>query len=169
MTTVADLHRAVQTTLASKRVGTPVFARYQFHASLRGQAVIDRLARTAAAVRDWLGASLERVLAQGTSASRHVSLLLEFRGGLTAVVTWIGTAGRGAGVDLTLIGNHGVIYHDAGDGSLWDEAMTADDAAPDRNLAALIERAIKSGRPEDAPLTPNPSPPRGEGRNGAQP
>ena len=150
MTTLADLHRAVQTTLASKRLGTPVFARYQYHSPIKGQAVVARLAKTTTTVRGWIDQPLERILAQGTSANRHITLLLEFRGGLTAVVTWIGTNGRGGGVDLTLIGNHGVLYHVAGNAPLWDETFAADDAAPDKDLVAWIERAIKSGRPEDA-------------------
>lgn len=149
MTTLADLHRAVQTTLASKRLGTPVFARYQFHAALKGQAVVARLAKSAATVRDWFNVPVERVFAQGSVASRHITLLLEMRGGLTAVVTWVGTPGRAAGVDLMLLGNHGALYHDAGDAPLYDIALAADDTPPDRDLVALIERAIKSGRPED--------------------
>jgi hypothetical protein len=149
MTTLADLHRAVQSTLASKRLGTPVFARYLYHSPLKGQAILTRLAKTTAAVRDWLNQPLERVVGQGTTASRHITLLLEFRGGATAVVTWIGTTGRGGGVDLTLLGNHGALYHDAGDASLWDESFASDDAAPERDLITLIERAIKSARPED--------------------
>jgi hypothetical protein len=67
-----------------------------------------------------------------------------------AVVTWIGTTGRGGGVDLTLVGNHGVLYHDAGDAQLWDEAFAGDDAAVDKDLTAWLERALKSGRPENA-------------------
>ena len=164
MTTLADLHRAVRTTLTSKRLGTPVFVRYLYHAPIKGQAVLARLAKTTAIVRDWLGQPIERVFAQGSAASRHVTLTLEFRGGPTAVVTWIGTTGRGSGVDLTVLGNHGAMNHDAGDANLWDDAFASDDAAPERDLVTLIERAIKSGRPE--PLTPNPSPPRGEGRQG---
>src|SRR5262245_15238763 len=150
MTTLADFHRAVQATLAAKRLGTPVFARYQYHAPIKGQAVLARLAKTTATVRGWLDQPLERILAQGSATSRHITLLLEFRTGLTAVVTWVGTSGRGGGVDLTLIGNHGVLYHDAGDAPLWDEAFAGDDAAADKDLVAWIERAIKSGRPEDA-------------------
>ncbi len=151
MTTLADLHRAVQTALASKRLGTPVFARYLYHTPLKGQAVVARLTKMSATVRDWINQPLERILAQGSAASRHITLLLEFRGGATAVVTWVGASGRGAGVDLTLLGNHGALYHDAGDAPLWDEPFAADDAAPERDLLAWIERAIKTGRPEDAP------------------
>ncbi len=148
MTSLVDFHRAVQATIASKRIGTPVFVRYLYHSPLREPANLARLAKTTAVVRDWLGHPLERIVAQ--AAARHITLLLEFRTGLTAVITWVGTNGRGDGVDLTLIGNHGAVYHDTGDAPQWDEALTADDAAPDRDLLAWIERAVKSGRPEDA-------------------
>ena len=151
MTTLADLHRAVQSTLASKRLGTPVFVRYLYHSPLKGGAALARLAKTTATVRDWISQPLERIISQGSVASRHITLLLECRGGATAVVSWIGTTGRGAGIDLALIGNRGVAYHDAGDAHLWDEAFAADDAAPERDLLAWIERALKSGRPEAAP------------------
>lgn len=146
MTSLVDLHRAVQSTLASKRLGTPVFVRYLYHSPIREPAAVARLAKSTAVVRDWLGVALERVVAQ--AAARHITLMLEFRGGATAVVTWVGTTGRGDGVDLTVIGNHGAIYHDAGDAPQWDEALTTDNAAPDKELVAWIERAIKSGRPE---------------------
>src|SRR5687767_6594631 len=109
MTTLPDFHRAVQTTLASKRLGTPVLVRYFYHSPIRDQAALARLAKTTALVRDWRGVPLERIVAQG--AARHITLLLEFRGGPTAVVTWIRAAGRGDGVDLTLIANHGAIFH----------------------------------------------------------
>ena len=148
MATLADFHRAVQNTLTSKRLGTPVFVCYLYHRPIRDQAAHARLAKTTAVVRDWMGVPLERILAQ--SAARHITLLLEFRGGPTAVVTWVGTQGRGDGVDLTVVGNHGALYHDAGDGYLWDEPLSTDDAAPDKELLAWIDRAVKSGQPEDA-------------------
>ena len=150
MNTLADLHRAVQTTLASKRLGTPVFVRYLYHSPVKGRAAIARLARTVTTVREWLGQPLERVLALGNVEGRQVSLTLEFRGGATALVSWAGTTGRGSGVDLMVIGNHGTINHDAGATDLWDETLPPGDGEPDEAVVALIERAIRSGRPESA-------------------
>jgi hypothetical protein len=150
MNTLADLHRAVQPTLASKRLGTPVFVRYLYHATIAGPAVTARLARTVTVVRDWLGQPLDRVYALGGVNDRHITLTLECRGGATALVSWVGAAGRGPGVDLMVLGNHGAIYHDAGTAELWDEAMTAGDEAPDREVLALIEQALRSHRPEAA-------------------
>jgi hypothetical protein len=63
-------------------------------------------------------------------------------------VTWIGTTPRGPGIDLTLIGNHGVLYHDLGDSNAWDDASWDDKQPPDAALVAWIERSLRSGQPE---------------------
>ncbi len=146
--TAIDLHRTVQTTLASKRLGTPVFVRYLFHGTGEGAAVIARLARNVAIVRGWLGQPLERIHAQGSVAGRHIVLTLECRGGATAIITWIGTTPRGPGIDLTVLGNHGALYHDRGDANAWEGATFDDQQPADQTIAAWIERALRSGRPE---------------------
>jgi hypothetical protein len=146
--TASDLHRAVQTTLASKRLGTPVFARYLFHGTGDGPAIVARLARVVATVRGWLDQSLERIHAQGGVAQRHIALTLECRGGATAFVNWIGTPPRGPGIDLTVLGNHGALYHDLGDANAWESANFDDPQPADQALTAWIERALRSGRPE---------------------
>ena len=146
--TTADLHRTVQTTLTSKRLGTPVFVRYLFHAPGDAAATMARLTRIVAKVREWLGQPLERIHAQGSVATRHIALTLECRGGAAAVITWIGTTPRGPGIDLTVLGNHGALYHDLGDANAW-EAATFDEQTPvDAPLSAWIDRALRSGRPE---------------------
>src|SRR5438309_3556194 len=73
MTTLADLHRAVQSTLASKRLGRPVFVRYLLCSRDKAEAALPRLAQLTAAVRDWLGQPLERVHAAGTPRGGQVS------------------------------------------------------------------------------------------------
>src|SRR2546429_169455 len=65
MTTLADLHRAVQSALASKRLGRPVFVRYLLHSQDKPDAALPRLAHLTAAVREWVGQPLERVYAVG--------------------------------------------------------------------------------------------------------
>src|SRR5262245_14236437 len=142
---LADLHRAVQTTLSSKRLGTPVFARYLLQTPDKPAAVANRLAQIAAVVRDWLGQPVERIYALGSTKNGQVTLTVEFRDAAAALISW--SSGRGA-VDLTLIGNHGALYHDGGAANLWDDGLTALDDKPDANLLVWIERALRSGRPE---------------------
>jgi hypothetical protein len=149
MINLTDLHRAVQSTLASKRLGTPVFVRYSVQSQDKADAAIQRLAQLTAVVRDWLGQALERIYAVGSPKNGHVTLTLEFAGGATAQVTWTGGS-RGGSVDLTVLGNHGAIYHDAGAGNLWDENLSALDDKPDHALVALIDKALQSERPISA-------------------
>lgn len=148
MPSAADLHRAVQTTLASKRLGTPVFVRYTLQSEDRANAVLPRLARAVALVRDWLGQPLERVYAVGSIASGQVALTLEFAQGGTALVSWAQGRPRGDGVDLLVLGNHGALAHDAGSAVLWDEALAPGEENVDTSLLRVLERALGSGKPE---------------------
>ncbi len=142
---LADLYRAVESTLASKRLGTPVFVRYSLQTTGKTNGAATRLARMTAVARDWLGQELERIYALGSARTGHVTLTLEFRGGATGQITWANGA-RG-GVDLMLLGNHGALYHDADlDGP---DAEVA--AKPEPGLLAWVERALRSGQPEAAP------------------
>jgi predicted dehydrogenase len=150
MLTLANLHRAVQNTLASRRLGQPVFVRYTLQGSDKGAALVAKLVQAAAAVRDWLGQPLERVFAAGSAEGGHVALTLEFRDGGSALVSFARGAVRGSGVDLMVLGNRGAIYHDAGSGELWDEPAAGLPDKPDPKLQAAIERALRSGKPEPA-------------------
>lgn len=149
MPPLSDLHRAVRSTLASKRLGKPVFVRYTLDGIEKPEALVPSLARAVAVVRDWLEQPLETVYALGAVAAGRVSLTLRFRDGATALVSASRSPARGDGLDLMLLGNHGALYHDSGSANLWDEPATAADP-PDAALLALIERALRSGKPESA-------------------
>ncbi len=150
MTTLAPLHRSVQTTLTSGRLGRPVFVRYTVQGLDRPEAIVPKLAQITAVVRSWLGQPLDQLYAIGTTESGQVALTLHFREGATALVSFARSQPRGDGVDLLVIGNHGALYHDAGSAGLWDEPATAGAEPPDPVLQATIEAALRSGKPERA-------------------
>lgn len=144
MTTIDNLHRTVQQTLASKRVGTPVFVRYIVQGGENGNAAITRLARITHSVRGWFGQAIARLHALGNPKDGQVTLTLEFDQGGTALISWAAGAPRGDGIDLTVIGNHGVMYHDAGTAHLWDEPAAPGADEPDKEILSQIERALRS-------------------------
>lgn len=148
MTTLTDLHRAVQSTLASKRLGRPVFVRYLVQSLEQSEAAVGSLTLALAAVREWLEQPLARLYATGSLASGQIALTVEFRDGATALISWSRCPPRGDGVDLLVLGNHGAMYHDAGNAELWDEAPSTVEAATDPALRRAVERALGSGRPE---------------------
>ncbi|HYT89865.1 MAG TPA: hypothetical protein VEL76_14240 [Gemmataceae bacterium] len=147
MMSLADLHRAVQTTLASKRLGQAVFVRYLLHGPDRATVALPRLAQLTAAVRDWIGQTLERVHALGSPKAGQVSLTLEFGGGATALVCWAASSAAGYGIDLTVLGNHGALYHDSGSARTWESGALPPPEAPDKALLAVLERALRSAAP----------------------
>lgn len=150
MTSLAELHQAVERNLASKRLGSVVFVRYLLNSQAKADTAVNQLALLADAVRGWTGQAVHRVYAIGSPRSGQVSLTVEFRGGATANITWTRSLGRGLGVDLFVLGNHGAMYHDAGTDPLWDEAATPLAGRPNQELVALIDRALRSHRPEPA-------------------
>lgn len=147
MTTFADVQRTVQAAIASKRLGKPVFVRLTWQGLDKPEAMVARLARSVAIVQQWLGQSLEQVYALG-AADGQVALTLRFREGATALVSFARGQPRGAGLDLMVLGNHGAIYHDAGNADLWDEPAADLSDKPEPAVVALIERALQSHKPE---------------------
>jgi hypothetical protein len=147
MTTLADLHRAVQATLATKRLGQLVFVRYLLHGPDRPTVALARLAQLTAVVRDWIGQTLERIHAVGAPKTGQVSLTLEFQAGATALVSWAAVAAGGHAIDLTVLGNHGALYQDAGSARLWELGALAPPEAPDKALLAVLEQALRSASP----------------------
>jgi hypothetical protein len=150
MTTLADLHRAVQMTIASKRLGQPVFVRLTIQGLDRPEAVVSRLAQASSLVQQWLGQPLVQILALGSAESGQAALTLQFEQGATALVSFARGQPRGAGIDLMVLGNHGAIYHDSGTAQSWDEPAAELAEKPDPALTALIERALGSHKPEAA-------------------
>src|SRR5262249_9068074 len=129
--------------------GTPVFARYIIRTQDKPSAVPARLAQLTATMRDWLGQAPERIYALGSAKAGQISLTVEFRGGATALICW-SSAGTHPGLDVTVVGNHGALYHDAGAGHNWDDSLSLPEAKTDDALLAWVERALRSGRPESA-------------------
>ncbi len=89
MTTLAELHRTVRDTVASKRLGSPVFVRYFFQGAQEpATGLLPSLASLAAAVGDWIGQAPHRVfpLISGDSPAQG-TLLLQYANGATALVS----------------------------------------------------------------------------------
>lgn len=140
-----DLHRAVEAALASKRLGSPVCVRYFFSIPLKGRAVVDRLAWVVGAIDGWLDQQIHSVHAVGSAAQGRIVLTLSYRGGAAAQVGW--SNGRGSpGVDVTVLGNHGILYHDAGTGDPGEPQVPAGEFPPVRKeIVDLLQRALREG------------------------
>jgi hypothetical protein len=125
MASLSDLHRAVEATLASKRIGHPVFVRYLFFDDLPTGEIFPRMSELVAAVHGWMRQAISKLHAIGSLQRGQISLMVQFEGGATALVTYASRKEGGRGVDLTILGNHGAIYHETTQLSI--EATTLDE------------------------------------------
>src|SRR4051812_19398541 len=122
MASLDSLHRSVQNALP--KVGTPVFVRYLLFSQDKQDSVLVRLSAMLEKVQGWMKQPFDRFFTVGSVASGQVTLTCEFKTGATALLSWSNSAGRGLGVDVMVLGNHGAIYHDSGQAVLWDDAPT---------------------------------------------
>ena len=144
---LADLHRAVNDTLATGRIGRPVFVRYSLYGLNPNRRLIDGVSALAATAMRWVGAQVESITAVGSDTAGQISATLVFKSGESASLTSGRAAGPGSGVDLMILGSHGALYHDAGTSVLWS-AGTADPGAGEPRLAEIITRSLASGQAE---------------------
>lgn len=142
------LEQNVQSVLARKRLGQPVFVRYTLCEPRKEEERLTYLARMTDAACRWLAQPLERVFAVGTLASGTINLTLQFRQGATALISLAASPCLGDSVDLMVLGNHGALYHDAGQGPQWNGGTRYRSTQTDAKLTGLIERALRSGQPE---------------------
>lgn len=142
------LERTVEGVLADKRLGRPVFVRYTLPQTRKARQSIAQLARMTQAVRVWVGQPLARLYAVGSLKEGPVSLTVQFRDGATALVSIVRGESHGDGVDLLVIGNHGSLHYDSSTAPAWDGGVVHPKGEPEAKLMSVIERALRSGRPE---------------------
>jgi hypothetical protein len=140
MANLLELHRAVQSAVASQRIGQPVFVRYlAIGMSESDGTPLPLLARLAGVVQGWLGQPLARVYVTKTAS---VAATLQFAGGATALVSHgHGTESR---IDVTLLGNHGALYF----GPLVNIDRPTLSALPAHEaIEAVLGKSARSGQP----------------------
>lgn len=143
MTLLADLHRNVQATLASKRLGQPVFVRYHLESRDPRAAVPVRLAMVLQQLHQWFGQPAQRLYGTGEPQPGQVTLTIEWPTGSTGILSWA----EGTSVDrldLTVLGNHGALYHELPGGAVWELPPTTNPPPDIARLAGLIEQAMRT-------------------------
>jgi predicted dehydrogenase len=100
-----DLHQAVETALANQRIGQPVFIRYLIHGNEPSS--LDQLLPV---LTRWLGQGVQCRQALG-EAARQPSFALQTANGSSALLSFASNDQGTSGVDLTILGTRGAIYH----------------------------------------------------------
>jgi len=143
------LYKTVKSVLDSGRVGSPVFVRCVAQIASDREHLTDALAEVLAIAGLWLGASPQRVYAQGGKDAGQITATVHYLTGQTALVN-VGTvkANGTPRVDLMLLGNKGAIYHDSL--LLPSFAMPAGAVSHaeiiSKSLMDAVERSLQTGK-----------------------
>jgi len=131
---------AVRNALTQKRMGTPVAVRGYFLLSPDHGLLLPTLAEALTMTAGWFGGLPARVCALGGVRSGEVTVLAEFPGGETALLSAATLRDPPALADLLVIGNRGTMrYQDR------PEALAPGSADP--KLMRAIERSLAEQGP----------------------
>ena len=139
----------IERALRSNRIGTPVSVRLVIHTTADHGEVDGVLDEVLDAACGWLGGSPEKVRATGGDETGQTSVLIQWAGGRTALVS-VGTHGEAAPLlEIVLVGNRGVLAWEA-DGRetpLSEQRGPAPRTEGSEALVRAVRMAIKTGGP----------------------
>lgn len=139
------LKKSVQSVLEKDRIGSPVFLRCVLHIADAGGNLLAPGAEVAALANEWIPSQPVHVYAQGDAGSTQVTIMIHYVGGQMALLS-VNRVDVQTAVDIMLVGNKGVIYHETPIGRHYSNAISPELDGSDE-LAAAIAQSLETGQP----------------------
>jgi hypothetical protein len=142
-----SLQQSVQAVIDGGRIGSPVFLRCLLQLPIESDEVVQSVAALATLANTWMPSSPEQLYVQGSPDAVQSTAMIQYEGGQTANLSINRIPAERAGsVDLILIGNKGVIYHQTPMGR-QHPMISKIELDGDEPLTDIIDDAIKTGKP----------------------
>ncbi len=145
-----SVRKSVQTVIESGRIGSPVFLRCALQVANESDmwskvSLLEPVTVVARVANGWMPSKPEHIYAQGDAEGTQLTLMVKYTGGEIALLN-VNRVEKEPGVDIMLVGNRGVIYHETPTGRhrLGVQAL---DFGGSGELTAVISRALESGQP----------------------
>ena len=137
---LTDLETNVRSVISSKRIGTPVFARLML-TSVTKEQTVPMLTRAVGLIERWFSQKRSRMHSVGTGD--NVTLSLGFPSGASAIITIASSVSTGSPFDLLLLGHHGSVLHDFGNGLLGPTSLVWDTLEADPAIEQAVREVLK--------------------------
>lgn len=139
------LKKSVQSVLEKDRIGSPVFLRCVLHVADENANLLSAMDVVTALANEWIPSAPACVYAQGHVDSPHVTVMLHYAAGQMALLS-IDRVDTETAIDMMLVGNRGVIYHETPVGRHYQNAILPElDGIGE--LTAAIAQSLESGQP----------------------
>ena len=110
---IQSLQQSVQSVIDEGRIGSPVFLRCIVHAPIEAADTVGGIAALTATANDWMPDPPEQLYALDNADNTQITAMVKYAGGQSALVSVNRIpAGGEVTVDLRLVGNNGIIYHE---------------------------------------------------------
>ena len=139
------LKKSVQAVLEKDRIGSPVFLRCVLHVAGEDANLLSSVAEVTALANGWMASPPASVYTQGDTNGQQVTVMVHYVAGQMALLS-VNRVDVETAVDIMLVGNKGVIYHETPVGRHYQNAIAPafDDTG---ELTAAITRSLESGQP----------------------
>ena len=139
------LKKSVQSVLEKERIGSPVFLRCVLHVADDTSNLLSPVAEMVALANGWIPSSPTHVYAQGNTDGTQVTVMVHYVGGQMALLS-VNRVDIDPAIDIMLVGNKGVIYHETPVGRHYLNA-TSPQLGATGELTEVIAQSLESGQP----------------------
>ena len=110
---IQSLQQSVQSVIDEGRIGSPVFLRCIVHAPIEAADTVGGIAALTAIANNWMPNPPEQIYAIDNADRTQITAMVKYTGGQSALLSVNRLpAGGEVTVDLRLVGNNGIIYHE---------------------------------------------------------
>ena len=139
------LKKSVQSVLEKERIGSPVFLRCVLHVAGDSTNLLSPVSEMVALANGWMPSSPTHVYAQGDTDGTQVTVMVHYVGGQMALLS-VNRVDVDPAIDIMLVGNKGVIYHETPVGRHYLNA-TSPQLGATGELTEVIAQSLESGQP----------------------
>jgi len=144
---IQSLQQSVQSVIDEGRIGSPVFLRCIVHAPIEAADTVGGIAALTAIANSWMPDPSEQLYALDNTDKTQITAMVKYAGGQSALVSVNRIpAGGEVSVDLRLVGNNGIIYHETPTGPYrrMNEALSFGGG---EDLMDAIRRGLETKQP----------------------
>ena len=140
-----SLKKSVQSVIEKDRIGSPVFLRCGLNIANETNSLLQPTAEIVALSNGWMPSQPQSVYAQGDADSTQVTVMVQYTDGQMAVLS-VNRVDTETAIDIMLVGNKGVIYHETPIGRHYLSAKPLQLGAIGE-LTETIAKALATGQP----------------------
>ena len=139
------LKKSVQSVLEKDRIGSPVFLRCVLHVAGEDMNPLSSVAEITALANEWIPSPPASVYTQGDTNGTQVTVMVHYVGGQMALLS-VNQVDVDTAIDIMLVGNKGVIYHETPVGRHYLNAIPPGFGGTGE-LTEAIAQSLDSGQP----------------------